>query len=49
MQDLAKFLRETGRPFTEANNRAVAVMLSMTPGELALALTLVQGAADAQA
>ena len=45
IQDLARFLRESGQPFTEVNVRAVAKMLSMTEGELALALTLVtQGA-----
>jgi hypothetical protein len=39
--DLVAYLRATDRPFTEENIRKTAVMLSMTEGELALALTFV--------
>ena len=40
IQDLFAYLKSSSTPRTEENIRRVAKMLSMTEGELALALTM---------
>lgn len=42
IQDLVSFLKSRGEPLTEKNIRELAPMLSMTEGEIQLALLLVE-------